>query len=48
MTKMLKRVDAKEDRIPTRIEKPIRDTTRTRRRRHHERGHREAITDKIH
>ena len=26
-----------EDRIPTRIEKPIRDTTITRRHRHHER-----------
>ena len=29
----------KEDRILTRIEKPIRDTTRTRRHRHHERNH---------
>ena len=41
----------KEDRIPTRIEKPVRDTTRTRRHRHHHRhaprkggyGNQEAI-----
>ena len=29
----------KEDQIPTRIEKPIRDTTRSRRHRYHERNH---------
>ena len=29
----------KENRIPTRIEKPIRDISRTRRHRHHERNH---------